>query len=1101
MNVQYSAIEKVFGLLTSISLKIKKVSILLYKVMVFIKHTFAILLTTLIFGALKAQDFYLNENGVTIHCESASIGESQDILGITYTKRSKGQITTENSSTTCTSGIENMDGLFENDTSFNEDISHWDVSNVKSMNGMFFGAESFNQNINYWDVSNVEGMNHMFAVAKSFDQPLSDWDVSSVKTMNSMFASTNFNQDISGWNLESNLTTDAMFAFNTEFNQDISSWNVSSVENMQIMFEGAISFNQPLNEWNVSSVTNMRGMFNGASSFNQPLDMWDVSKVVDMSQMFYRSTFNGDISDWNTEKVINMHSMFNQSAFNQDISNWDVSSVTSMSSMFFGADFDQPIGNWNVSNVTNMTEMFAVSNFNQSLTNWDVSNVESMFRMFEDNNKFNQSIGNWNVNSVTNMDRMFSNAVSYNQDLSNWCVSEITSEPDAFSDNSPLTDDNKPIWGTCPEVQGTNEIPSYIPTDSLVAWYPFNGNANDESGNGNNGTVNGASLTTDKDDNENSAYSFDGVDDYIEISDYSEQFEQIISEITISSWFKDTKNDYGAIIARRNFTSNPTGERHHFELFVGPNNILGYSSYNNVDLSKYNIQITSDENVFEDNVWNNLIIRFNSNDNGQLKIYLNGKLMLEQEFPNQVLSPNQHWINIGRIHRANGNPFFSEFKGQIDDIAIWNRALTEEEIQAVYNQGAVEPPMSAIHTYVPNQTVFSIDTTFTSVYLENVPDEGFNAFQYTLNYDPDSLNVELIDNMGTLSEGFDLGINKLNPGQIIVAGSRVDPVTENGRLSNLKISYNTGGISHITLDDVIFNEGVPAATTDDARIESTLLVCGDVTSDNGVSALDASHILRHTVRLAPQYPLEGRDFIAGDVTSNGAVTAYDAYFVLREIVGLSAGLNCSSTVYNLKEALAPKLYWSILTKGSRIVTPLYFIEDTPEIYALEVEVPNSMEVSVAGIPEDWNTLEYTNEDTQYISMYGLSPLTTTELVWNSIKGGMVEARLRINESEWQTIEQELEVNQVLPQEYTLSQNYPNPFNPSTQIQFALPEATQVTLEVFNSVGQKVMELVNGQKSAGLHTATFDASGLSSGVYLYKLTTPSFTETKKMLLIK
>jgi hypothetical protein len=94
-----------------------------------------------------------------------------------------------------------------------------------------------------------------------------------------------------------------------------------------------------------------------------------------------------------------------------------------------------------------------------------------------------------------------------------------------------------------------------------------------------------------------------------------------------------------------------------------------------------------------------------------------------------------------------------------------------------------------------------------------------------------------------------------------------------------------------------------------------------------------------------------------------------------------------------------------------------------------------------------------------------------------------------------------ETSTGLPQQYTLSQNYPNPFNPSTQIEYALPKATQVTLEVFNSVGQKVMELVNGQQSAGYHTATFDASGLSSGVYLYKLTTPSFTQTKKMLLIK
>ncbi len=89
----------------------------------------------------------------------------------------------------------------------------------------------------------------------------------------------------------------------------------------------------------------------------------------------------------------------------------------------------------------------------------------------------------------------------------------------------------------------------------------------------------------------------------------------------------------------------------------------------------------------------------------------------------------------------------------------------------------------------------------------------------------------------------------------------------------------------------------------------------------------------------------------------------------------------------------------------------------------------------------------------------------------------------------------------LPQDYALSQNYPNPFNPSTKINYSLPEATRVSLDIFNMLGQKVATLVDTHQPAGIHTASFDASQLSSGVYLYKLTTPGFIQTKKMLLVK
>jgi len=89
----------------------------------------------------------------------------------------------------------------------------------------------------------------------------------------------------------------------------------------------------------------------------------------------------------------------------------------------------------------------------------------------------------------------------------------------------------------------------------------------------------------------------------------------------------------------------------------------------------------------------------------------------------------------------------------------------------------------------------------------------------------------------------------------------------------------------------------------------------------------------------------------------------------------------------------------------------------------------------------------------------------------------------------------------LPKSYALQQNYPNPFNPVTKIKFDIPRNTTARLEVYNNLGQLVKLLHEGYTKAGYYETQFDGSGLSSGMYYYRLTTPEYVETKKMILVK
>ena len=362
---------------------------------------------------VRQQDvFFLAPNGVTVLCPNADIGASGEVNGTTYTRRDRAQITTANASTTCTSGITQMSSMFSGEDSFNEDISHWDVSDVESMAFMFQDASSFNIDISHWKTSNVRNMNWMFWNARSFDQNIGRWDVSQVTHFIAMFqGALTFNGDISEWDVSGAISMSSMFNHAHNFNQDIGNWDISGIRSLNMTFAAARSFDQDISRWDVSNVTDMNQTFRQAESFHQDLDGWDVSRVTNMHRIFAGA-----------------------SAFNGRIGTWDVRNVEDFFGAFLNAD-----------------------SFNQDISGWHVGGARVMHSMFNEASSFNQDIGSWDVGGVTDMTNMFRRAVQFNQDLSSWCVTEIPSPPANFDAGASSWSLSRPQWGSCP--QGTSHSP------------------------------------------------------------------------------------------------------------------------------------------------------------------------------------------------------------------------------------------------------------------------------------------------------------------------------------------------------------------------------------------------------------------------------------------------------------------------------------------------------------------------------------------------------------------------------------------------------------------------------------------------------------------
>jgi hypothetical protein len=248
-----------------------------------------------------------------------------------------------------------------------------------------------------------------------------------------------------------------------------------------------------------------------------------------------------------------------------------------------------------------------------------------------------------------------------------------------------LSQEIKELKASCEELKGKIEElladKSSVPTNGLVGWWPFNGNANDESGNGNNGIVNGASLTTDRFNSASKSYDFNGTSNYISLKSTFFNNPTKVSSFSYSFWIRPnslpaTGKDF-IISGKEGFWRTiVVSLKDNGEFIIGgsqptPQGYFGVSSKQKVVL----------------NEWQHVAITFLQ---GQFSLYLNGTLVnsatinytsLEFEFLQQGNSTATNFF--GAAHPVSPGITY-HFKGKLDDYGVWNRVLTADEISRIY---------------------------------------------------------------------------------------------------------------------------------------------------------------------------------------------------------------------------------------------------------------------------------------------------------------------------------------------------------------------------------------------------------------------------------
>jgi hypothetical protein len=644
--------------------------------------------------------------------------------------------------------------------------------------------------------------------------------------------------------------------------------------------------------------------------------------------------------------------------------------------------------------------------------------------------------------------------------------------PDLSGNNNNLTLQNGASLDTDAPYTINPSLPNNVPTNGLLAYYPFNGNANDASGNGYNGVVTGALLTKGVGNNLNGAYKFKNNNDII-VTNLS---NSNLQSLTISSWFKyknpisfplptlldstwhsicgfsDNNNNVSDLIAASDYgaSSNSSNIRLSGYTYNGNRNWVN-TNVNQLDTNWHHI-------VYVRGVYS-------------LLIYLDGVL----QNTNAYNGSYQYLTNfvIGRYYKIWNQ---GAFKGSIDEVGIWTRALTQSEITALYNTPTVAASDSLWVINKQTDTLAFPSQVKLSLKSNNITSKNISAYDIKLNYDASKLKFDSVNKTNTASANGSVIVNSATTGQVIIGWASSSSISSATLpLLNLFFTPIDSGKTTVSIANAIFN-------TDTVKNRYSKLVInkfnfGDVDMNKIIQSYDASVVLKYSIGIDPlptidPLPWEPWRIKIASVDTTIAVNANDASLILKYSVGII-------TKFPKRGITSAPGYVTVNLENNELV-----VRSFEDMGGLNITFLDHL--SDLGAPtyvHNTNALSAFNKQT---NMYKIGVAFSEAPV-----NGTIILRIPYTGLGNQTLNMEL-VENTAARNYQLNvvtgindiknsniKIYPNPTNNIINIE-GLNKNENNTIQIFDVQGKLVITKTINEKGA------IDLSELNKGVYVIKI---------------